>query len=83
MSRVREYISTAVTLLKKKEFCKRLFLMMIVWITVGCSAYGIHFSAKFVHNNVFVTTAIKEVVVIVTILILIPIYERVRLSSIF
>ena len=51
--------------------------MSIVWLTVGCSSYGIHFSAKFVGYNVFVTTAIKEVVVIITILILVPIYERV------
>jgi hypothetical protein len=51
--------------------------MMVVWLVVGCSAYGIHFSAKFVAYNIFVTTAVKEVIVIVTILILIPIYERV------
>ena len=53
--------------------------MMIVWFAVGSSAYGIHFSTKFVAYNIFVTTAIKEVVIIVTILILIPIYERVSL----
>ncbi len=54
--------------------------MTIVWLVVGCSAYGIHFSAKFVAYNIFVTAAVKDVIVIVTILILIPIYQRVSLT---
>jgi len=53
--------------------------MVIVWFAVGCSAYGIHFSVKFIQFDIFITTAIKEVVVIVVILSLIPVYERVRL----
>jgi hypothetical protein len=56
--------------------------MTIVWLVVGCSAYGIHFSAKFVAYNIFVTAAVKDVIVIVTILILIPIYQRVSLYQI-
>ena len=75
---VRGYVSTAAKLFKKKEFMKRLGLMAVIWFTVGCSSYGIHFAAKFVAYDIFVTTIVKEVVIIATILIFIPIYERVK-----
>ena len=79
---MRQYISMALKLFKKKEFVKRLSLMIIIWFTVGCSSYGIHFAAKFVAFDIFVTTIIKEVVIIATILILIPIYERVIILTV-
>ena len=46
-------------------------------LAVGCSAYGIHFSAKFVNFDIFTVVAIKEVSVFTIILMIIPFFKRV------
>ena len=60
-----------------REFRKRFLLLIVPWVCVGMSAYGIHFSVKLVEMNMFAVSAIKELAVFVIILILIPIYNRV------
>jgi hypothetical protein len=52
-------------------------LLSFAWFAVGCGSYGIHFSIKLVNFDIFVATVIKEIVVAVFILCLIPIYKRV------
>jgi hypothetical protein len=64
-------------LISNKEFCKRLALLSFAWFAVGCGSYGIHFSVKLVNFNIFIITAIKELVVGVTIILLVPLYGRV------
>ena len=44
---------------------------------VGCSAYGIHFSAKFVNFDIFTVAAIKEAAVFAIILLIVPFFKRV------
>ena len=46
-------------------------------LAVGCSAYGIHFSAKFVNFDIFTVVAIKEAAVFTIILMIIPFFKRV------
>ena len=47
-------------------------------LAVGCSAYGIHFSAKFVNFDMFTVGAIKEFAVFAIILLFVPFFKRVR-----
>ena len=48
------------------------FIRCYFRLAVGCSAYGIHFSAKFVNFDIFTVVAIKEAAVFVIILMIIP-----------
>lgn len=61
-----------------REYVKRLFLLIPPWIAVGIGSYGIHFSVKLVDYDIFTVSAVKEVVIFVIILILMPIFKRVR-----
>ena len=45
---------------------------------VGISAYGIHFSSKFVNFNIFGVAAIKEAAAFVIILLIVPFFKMVR-----
>ena len=47
-------------------------------LAVGCSAYGINFTAKFVNFNMFTVGAIKEFAVFAIILLIVPFFKRVR-----
>ena len=66
-----------VMMITNKEFGKRLFLLCFAYFAVGCGSYGIHFSVKLVNFNIFIITVIKELVVGVTIILLVPLYGRV------
>ena len=44
---------------------------------VGISAYGIHFSSKFVNFNIFGVAAIKEATAFVIILLIVPFFKMV------
>ena len=41
-------------------------------------SYGIHFAARLADLNLFAVTAVKEIANFLTILILIPIFKKVR-----
>ena len=75
--------SNIIVLAQNREFCKRLILLSFAWFSVGCGSYGMHFSIKLVNFDVFVVTVIKELVVGATILMLIPLYKKVKHLSFF
>ncbi len=75
--------SNIIVLAQNREFCKRLILLSFAWFSVGCGSYGMHFSIKLVNFDVFVVTVIKEIVVGTTILMLIPLYKKVKHLSFF
>ena len=55
--------------------------MLLVYnfrFAVGISAYGIHFSSKFVNFNIFGVAAIKEAAAFVIILLIVPLFKMAR-----
>ena len=55
------------------------FFYIIIYFrfAVGISAYGIHFSSKFVNFNIFAVAAIKEATAFVVILLIVPFFKMV------
>ena len=62
------------TLLKKNS---NLHLFFLIRLAVGCGAYGIHFSAKFIHWDIFSVTAMKEAAIITITILIVPIFKMV------
>ena len=56
----------------------RLFLRFINNISLSFRSYGIHFAVQAVDFDIFATAAIKECIVLATILILMPIYKKMK-----
>ena len=64
--------------MKHKPFQQRMLLLTLPMFAVGMSAYGIHFSVRFVQFNIFVTSIIKEVAVVILVWSCIPFYMKVK-----
>ena len=52
-------------------------LLLLPWFAMGMSAYGVHFSVKFIPFDIFVLAVVKEACNIVCIVFLILIWNRV------
>jgi len=75
-SKLKDVLDLFSNVLTNKEYLFRLILMIPPWLAVGCSAYGIHFSAKFVNFDIFTVAAIKEAAVFAIILLIVPFFKR-------
>jgi OCT family organic cation transporter-like MFS transporter 4/5 len=75
-SKLNEVFGLFSNVLTNKEYLFRLILMIPPWLAVGCSAYGIHFSAKFVNFDIFTVAVIKEAAVFAIILLIVPFFKR-------
>lgn len=69
------------TLVTNKEYMRRLILLLFPWFAVGQAAYGIHFVVQTVKFDIFAIAAIKEVIILVTIILLMPIYNRMNRTT--
>ena len=56
----------------------RVLLLAPTFFAVGMGSYGIHFAARLADLNIFAVTAVKEIANFLTIVILIPIFKKVR-----
>ena len=61
-----------------KEFTKRFLLIAFPWFCVGMTSYGLAFSVRLVKFNIFVTNVLKSCVQFIVIILLIPVYERLK-----
>jgi len=70
--------SKAKALMSNRIYMIRLGLLVIPWIAVGTSSYGVHFSVNLVQYDIFTVTAIKELAAIVLLILGTFIYKRVK-----
>jgi len=56
----------------------RVLLLAPTFFAVGMGSYGIHFAARLADLNLFAVTAVKEIANFLTIVLLIPIFKKVR-----
>ena len=52
-------------------------LLLLPWFAMGMSAYGVHFSVKFIPFDIFVLAVVKEASIVVCTVFLILIWNRV------
>lgn len=79
----REHLTFRDTFQGVSHFCtypifrKRIALFLLPWFFVGMASYGIHFSVKLVDFDIFIMSVIKEIVIIISIACLLPVYTKV------
>ncbi len=59
-----------------------MLLQSLPFVGVGTAAYGIQFAVKLVPLDIFAVTAVNQIVTVAFILGLMPVYNRVSLSSV-
>lgn len=78
----REHLTFRDTFQGVSHFCtypifrKRIALFLLPWFFVGMASYGIHFSVKLVDFDIFIMSVIKEIVIIISIACLLPVYTK-------
>ena len=64
------------SLLSVSPLRSRLLLLTVPWFCVGMTAYGVHFTVKFLNFDIFVISVIKEAAIVVIILAYMSIYSK-------
>ena len=64
-------------MLSYSGFRNRFLIMILPWFVVGMVSYGLSFAVKLVQFDIFILTIIKQLVGMVAILAVVPLYERV------